>query len=777
MSRYIVGAILERRTPSLSGWICALTLALLMAGNPGALLAQGVATVSGTVQDATGLVMPRTVVELRDPASRMARTEVTNARGAFEFSGVEAGSYEVVVRREGFRPLVQPVNVDAVRRQVVNLALERLYVLEQVVVSGTRTEREVGNIAAAVTIVDGEKVRQGKGINLEESLRRVPGLTVQDELGTGQRTRIIVRGTGTRANGSGGAGVRGVRVMVDGIPKNNAGGSAQDLTNIDLESVGRIEVIKGPASALYGNQSGGVVNLVTRAPSPTPTLTFKQTIGAYGLFREHLSFGGQKGNLSYVMSAFRTDQDGFREHSAYNRAGFHSKFDYPLDPRTDVSVVFSFDRNIEESPGPLTAEQFALNPRQADPDFVQHDFKSTIEEMRFGATFRRREILGLGQDELEVVGFYVPRHLGPFTQIGGRLAQDFTNRGATIRYLSAASLGGLENRFTVGFDFHNTPITTGSFSTAGAPRAMLEENSTVYGVYVLEELALLQSLRVNVGARYDNIRFSVRDLARQQQPKLSRTFERVTPKVGVTFRPVAPLSLYANYSGGFETPTIGEMRTLPGGQFGFNAELAPQRSTNYEVGARGQPASWLSFESAVFRQVVHNLISPIGTAPNASFQNVGRVRQTGFEVGSQAAIATGLDLSLTYTYSDFIIEEFRSGDVDFTGNELPGIPPHNVFAELSYRHPLGIAGAVHAQHVSRSFADNANTATIPEYTVFNLRGSVETRIGRTRLSPFLGINNLTDEMYSAFTLLNDQRQRYYNPLPGRHLYGGMSVSF
>jgi iron complex outermembrane recepter protein len=777
MAENLVGDYAPRSSGFWWSLMVGLACALFLAIPPVTLFSQERVNVSGTVRDVSGPVIPGTVVELRDPVTQRARTAVTNEHGAYAFAEVEPGTYELIVRRDGFRPLAQGLTVRTARAEVLDLTLERLYLFERLVVTGTRTQRELADIAAAVTIVEGEVVREGKGINLEESLRRVPGMTVQDELGTGHRTRIIVRGTGTRANGSGGAGVRGVRVMVDGIPKNNAGGSAQDLTNVDLESVGRIEVLKGPSSALYGNQSGGVVNLVTRAPPPTPFLTFKQTVGAFGLFREHLSYGGQTGNLSYMMSAFRTDQEGFREHSAYHRTGVHSKFGYSLNPRTDLSVVFSFDRNVEESPGPLTAEQFALDPRQADPGFVESSFKSAIEEMRFGATIRRRDILGLGPDELEILAFYIPRHLGPFTQIGGRLAQDFTNRGATIRYLNAASLGGLENRFTIGVDFHNTPITTGSFTVAGAPRAMLEENSTVYGIYALEELALLDNLRVNVGARYDHIHFSVRDLAREGQPRLGRTFERVTPKIGLTFRPVAPVSLYATYSGGFETPTIGEMRTLPGGEFGFNASLEPQRSTNYELGLRGQPASWLSFESAVYRQFVHNLISPIGTAPNASFQNVGKVRQTGFELGSETAISPRLDLALTYTFADFIIEEFRDGTTDFSGNQLPGIAPHSIFAELAYRRPLGIGGAINTQHVSRSYGDNANTATMPAYTVVNLRGNYETQVGRTVLAPFLGLNNLTDEKYSAFTLLNDQRQRFYNPLPGRHLYGGLAVTF
>ena len=212
--------------------------------------------------------------------------------------------------------------------------------------------------------------------------------------------------------------------------------------------------------------------------------------------------------------------------------------------------------------------------RRADSAFLSNDVRGTLDELRLGVTYNRELF---GQDELEVTGFYSPRHLGPFVQIGVRIPQDFMNRGGNIRYLNAAPIAGRENRFTVGVDYQNTPIMTGVFSsTTGAPSAELEENAATFGVYALEEFELLPSLALILGGRYDNVHFSSRNLIAAGAPRASRTFERFTPKVGLTYQPLPALSLYANYSRGFETPIIGELRQLPSGEFRFNQDLDPR---------------------------------------------------------------------------------------------------------------------------------------------------------------------------------------------------------
>ncbi len=330
--------------------------------------------------------------------------------------------------------------------------------------------------------------------------------------------------------------------------------------------------------------------------------------------------------------------------------------------------------------------------------------------------------------------------------------------------------------FTVGFDFQNTPITTGTFnSRTGAALAEREENATTAGIYALEEFNLLPNLLLNLGGRYDNIRFSQEDVSKATG-KASRTFEQFTPKVGIKYRPLPTISLYANYSEGFETPIIGELRTLPGGVFGFNKNLNPQTSKNYEIGTRGQPWEWLTFELALFRQDIRDFISPFGTFPDNSFQNVAKVRQFGVELGSEVRILPTLTLALAYTFSDFTFDRFFDGVNNFCGNRLPGVPEHSLFTELRYRHPRGFYGAVEIQYVSDFFINNANTVTNDPYTVANLRLGYEGQIGKLWFSPFRSINNLFDERYSAFARINDVLGRIFNPLPGVNAFGGIKLT-
>jgi len=751
--------------------------AVLLLATPTVGLPQAGSTISGAVTGPAGAVVSGATVELLDSAGGVVRRGTTDVRGQYRFPSPVPGSYQVVARLPGFRRGRAAVSITTEASVVANLALSAA-MLEELVVTAGRDEQEVGTVAAAISVVSGDEVQLGrKATNLEESLRRVPGVRVEDELGgTGSRTRIIIRGTGTRANSPAGSGVRGVKVLVDGIPKNNAGGSAQDLINIDLESVERIEVLKGPSSALYGNQSGGVVNIITEEAPRGGAASYRQTVGSYNLFREHLKVGGRSDRYTWRISGFRTDQDGFRQNSVFTSTGFDSKFSFSFNDRSRLTTIVSFDRNFQQSPGPLTEAQFNQNDRLADSTFVANGVRSVVEELRFGLNYRREF---LGQDALDFTGYYIPRHLGPFFQIGVRIPQDFTNRGANLRYLVTRPLFGAGNRFSVGVDVQNTPITTGTFNTStGAAASETEEHATTAGVYALEEFNPRPDLTLSLGGRFDHVRFSSSQLTRPGT-FARRIYENFTPKVGLSYRPAPLVSVYASYSEGFETPIIGELRTLPGGAFGFNDALEPQTLANYEVGARG--AIWrdrLRFELAYFHQNIRNFISPFGTFPNNSFQNVGKVNEDGIEAGVSVTVAPPLTLALSYTFSDFLFEEFDNGVSDFSGNRLPGVPRHTFYGELQYRDGRGLHAAVELQTVGRFFTTDANASSNPPYTVLSARvGYERLGAGRVRLAPFFGVTNFTDERYSAFALINDSRQRYFNPLPGTSAYGGVEVTF
>ena len=750
--------------------------------SPQIALAQTDMTLTGTVTDSSGAVVPQATVELSNAATKDTRRQITGQDGRYSFPTVVRGKYRLTVSMAGFRKkVISDISVDTPKSYTMDVSLEVTGLSETVVVTGTRSEQEIGKISSAVSVVSQEDIQTGKrNSTLEESLKQVPGVRVEDELGgNGARIRITVRGVGTRANSPAGSGVRGVKVLVDGIPKNNAGGSAQDLTNIDLQSAQRIEVLRGPSSVLYGNQSGGIVNIITEEGTPKPFFTYRQTFGAYGLFKEHFKFGGEKGRFNYFASGFRTDQKGYRAQSRFHSTGFFSKFNFELDSRSKLTGIVSFDRNFQQSPGALTAAEFAANPRQANPTFVTNDVHAVVKETRLALTYHRNFF---GKDDLEITGFVIPRILRPFRQIGVFIDQEFTNSGLNVRYLYAGKIGNFGNRITGGIEFQNTPIRTKTTnSTTGVLTGDTDEHARTYGIYLLEEFSILPNLTLTVGGRYDNVKFRSLNLVRVGTPEVGRTFTKFTPKIGIAFQPTPYLSLYGNISRGFETPIIGELRTLPGGVVGFNLALNPQISTNYEIGARGSfLRKRFTFETAVFRQDIQDFISPFGTFPNNSFQNVGKVKQNGFELGSTITPVTGLTLRMSYTYSDFIFERFNNGVSNFTGNRLPGIPKNQVFGELRYKLPVGIYGAIDSQYSGRFFVNDANTFNNSPYAVTNLRfgyDSEKNTFGKLRLTPFIGINNILDRRYSAFALINDTGRRFYNPLPGISVFGGIGLSF
>lgn len=707
----------------------------------------------------------------------------TDASGRYRLASLTAGTYIVRVRAVGYQPAAREVTVTAGAVAVADFSLEFLRTLSQVVVTGTRAEQEVGRIPAAVTVVSQRDVQEGRQTaNIDESLRRVPGLALRVQTGGTTRATVSIRGAGAQSS----FGARGVRILVDGIPKNNAGGSAQDFINIDLASVQRVEVVRGPSSALYGNQAGGVVNFITEEGSATPVREFRQWMGSFGFRKSHAKVGGLAGPLSYFVSAFRGQLDGWRQFSGFENTGFNSKLRYTFADGSNLTTVLAYDKLLQQIPGSLTEAEAQANPRQANPAFVPSGgIRGNIDELRAGVTFQKEFI---GRDQLEVTGFYVPRPIYATTAGPIRNNQFFINRGASVRYLLGASLFGLTNRLTLGVDYHNTPLANSIFSRVnGAALQQLDENLTTAGAYAQNELSLTSGVLLNVGGRVDRISFAFEDVMRPGQPgsKFVRRFNRFTPKLGLVMRPSEGLSFYANYSEGFEAPVSEQIRNSPppNGEFVLNRQLAPMLVRSIEAGVKGQPLQRLGLEVSVYRQsiddfiVTRNFPRPGGTTYAASL-NAARVRQLGVEVGSSLELSRMLSLALTYTLSDFVFDRFQTTTENFSRNRLAGIPRQDVFAELTFRHPSGLYVQSDVKAVSSFFLDDANTTRNPAYRVVGARAGHDGGVVRgIRVAPFIAGNNLTDEAYTSMAEINNGFRRYYNPMPGRNFVGGVTLGW
>lgn len=653
--------------------------------------------------------------------------------------------------------------------------------LEPVVVTATRSETPLTNVPAAVSIVDQSDIQLGQPtLGLNESLDRVPGVFAQSSFNYAQNQRISIRGFGTRSA----FGVREIKVLVDGIPETSPDGQTQ-LDNIDLGATRRIEVLRGPASSLYGNASGGVINIITEDGPPTPFLETRLMGGSFGLQKYRAKTGGQVGNLSFLFNTSYFSLSGYRDHSRVQNVLFTGKLRYTIRPESDLTMLLSFlDSPLIEDPGALTRAQVEQNPRQARDLNTQLDAGERITQGRMGLVYRNEF---LPDHELTVTQYSLFRQfdnkLPILPNLGAGIVKfDRFGIGGGVKYRYDTRIAGFHNRLILGVDteyqLDNRRRFDNNDGQRGARRLHQDEDVRSVGPFLHNEFFVLDNLLISAGLRYDNVRFTVDDrFLSDGDDSGERTFDQVSPMGGILYSPLPALALYGNVSTAFQVPTTTELANPDEGG-GFNPDLGPQKAVNYEIGARGTLWRRLGYDVALFWIVIDDeLIQFEGPSGRAFFRNAGRSERKGTELHFNLPITERLQWTLSYTYLDATFDRYITPAGRFDGNDEPGIPPHQLFTELFYAHPSGLYGAFTILFVDDFFVDDANTEKNDAYTVLNLRTGYEWHIGRGRVSPFIGLNNLTDEKYNGIVRLNALGGRFFEPAPRFNIYGGVQMAY
>jgi iron complex outermembrane receptor protein len=630
-------------------------------------------------------------------------------------------------------------------------------------------------------------------VSFDEMLLAIPGLTVANRNNPTQDPRISIRGFGSRSA----FGVRGVRVVRDGIPLTLPDGQTP-IDYLDLESVGRIEVIRGSAGSLYGNASGGVVEVRTADP-PTDPVAGRVTgySGSYGLKRWAAATGGTAGMVSYQGYLSRTDQDGFREHARQQSTSGSARA-MLSGARGELALTYmGNDTPTAENPGALTAAEMSTDPRQADPAQIRKGARKAVTQSQFGLTGTRRTASGVEWSASANLGW---RNLdNPLTF--AVVAVDRTTSGGSARVTAPAKLFGLDHRFSAGIDaqfqdddrlnFTNCnnvpPLTrpTATCPVVGEERGTrtLDQRERVSGLgpYVRDEIAFAdERYRVTLGARADYVRFRVDDhLITNTNPDDSgeRTLHAISPLLGFVAR-LGPLhSAYASLSTAFETPTATELANKPDGSAGINPSLDPQYATTGEVGFKGIVAGRVRYDAAFFTTRVKDELIPFevpGGAGRRYYRNAGSTRRRGGELG----LATSLGMTTvgaSYSYSDFIFRDYVVGTSDYAGNRIPGVPIQQLqgYATYNWR---GWFATLEGQTQGGMYMDDANSLRSGSWEIMNVRVGGRVVLGDVALSPVFAVSNLFDRTYAGSIVVNAAAGRYFEPAPGRTIYGGLSVS-
>jgi len=679
--------------------------------------------------------------------------------------------------------------------------------LEEIVVTATLLERTLDKTPAAVSVVTEADIQDARQqLGLDESLTRVPGLFMQNRYNFAQDLRLSIRGFGARGQ----FGIRGVKVLVDGIPETLPDGLGS-VDSIDLGATSQIQVIRGPSSALYGNASGGVISLTSEGGRDVPEAELRVAAGGYGFEKSQLKFGGETERLNYLVSVSDQKLDGYRAQSKYENKLLTGRFDVDLGKdRSLLTVVNYTDQPVSDDPGGLTTAYLtgAVDPRSAAPLNVQFHAGESLDQQRLGFVYTTPA----GEHgTIKARNYYAWRDFGNLlpTQSQGivDLQRDFVGGGVSYNY--DGFWLDRPNRFITGADFDNQDDDRRRYDNLNGVQGNLgfDQNEHVksYGVFLQNDLSISKRVQLSFGVRYDEVEFVVTDRyfanVSASNPSGddsgSKKFTNTSPMVGLTFQLTDKLNLYTTYSSAFETPTTTEF-SLPGGGGGFNQDLVPQEASNYEVGLRGGIGESQRYEVSLFTiDVEDELIgNEIPTSPGRFyFTNAGQTSRDGLEFSWIASPTDRIRTTVSYTYSDFKFDEFTERTIanpagfDRAGNVIPSTPENLVFAEFSYRAPRGWFIAADALYVDDQFGDSGNTrdnpatpavregSEVPAYTVANMRMGWDIELDSLVLSPFLGVTNLSDESYTANVRVNATANRYFEPGPTRTGYGGITVGW
>jgi iron complex outermembrane receptor protein len=657
--------------------------------------------------------------------------------------------------------------------------------LEPVVVTATRLPQPLSGVPASVSVVEQLDVQGAqKTVGLEEALDRVPGVLVQSSQDFAQDVRIQIRGFGTRAA----FGIREIRVLIDGLPMTDPDGQTQ-LDDLDLGAIQRIEVVRGPAGALYGNAAGGVIQFFTEDAPPVPTAEAILTGGSYGFGKYQVKGGGRTENAQVVLNGSFLQLGGYRRHSATQAGNFTGKLRYTISDATDVTLLLTaVDSSLAQDPGALTRQEADDTPRQANPLNVQLDAGETVQQVRVGSiAHHRREWL-----DLSAYAYFTYRNFDSNQPIlpqngDGVVTFERHSPGAGARAAYDQPLLGWQQVFSAGVDFQYQDDDRRRFQNLDGERGALGlhqfERVTSVGPYVRETVNLRDDLELSAGARYDWFNFDVDvDVPPDSGGSDSRIFEHWSPSAGMRWTwlhgrpaPIPELSLYTNIGTAFQTPTTTELDN-PNGP-GFNPNLEPQSSVTYEIGARvGGGARFSGGVAGYLIEIDDELVPFESESGRTAFRNAGRSRRYGAELEWAARLLAPLRWSGAITLLNAEYRDYTLNGASFAGNEEPGIPSWWIYQELAYLGPGGLFAALEAFMVDGYFVDDANTASTSGYQLVNLRAGYEHSFGEHwTVTPYLGLNNLTDANYDGTVRLNALRGRYFEPAPEFNVYGGISV--
>ncbi len=653
---------------------------------------------------------------------------------------------------------------------------------------------------AAVSVVQGEDMRQATPrVNLSESLTSVPGLQIQNRQNYSQDLQLSIRGFGSRST----YGVRGIRMYVDGIPATMPDGQGQ-TSNIDINSIESVDVLRGPFSALYGNASGGVMNVTTETGREPATIEASSYYGSFGSWRYGLKATGavgdgtQPGDVDYTVSSSRFATHGYRDHSGAQKNLANAKLGVRIDDVSKLTLILNSVDTKANDPGGLSKSEWKDNPRQS-PRGDQYNMRKTIKQTQAGLRYERQLS---EQDDLSVMMYAgerettqyqsIPRapQLNP-THAGGVIDLSRHYQGIDTRWTHRGELG-VPVTFTTGLNYENMSedrkgyenfVMSGSTPVYGHKgQQRRNERNLMWNVdpYLQTAWQLTDKLSLDAGVRYSSVWFDSNDhyvTPRNGDDSGEASYHKWLPAGSLKYAVTDAWNLYVAGGRGFETPTINELSYRSDGQSGLNFDLQPSTNTTWEVGSKTRVGNGL-VTAALFQTDTDNeIVTDASSGGRTTYKNAGKTRRQGAELSVDQQFAGNWRAKMAWTYLNATYRTNVCNDQDCNGNRMPGIARNMGFASLGWQPESGWYAGADVRYMSDIQADDENTAKASSYTVVGLNTGYKLNYGNWMMDVFGRVDNLFDREYVGSVIVNESNGRYYEPAPGRNYGVGLSVAY
>ncbi|MDR8017691.1 TonB-dependent receptor family protein [Ectopseudomonas guguanensis] len=667
------------------------------------------------------------------------------------------------------------------------------YQAEPLVVTGSRYQASGWRLPFSVNRVDAEQATLGKpGVNLSEALGSVPGLVVQNRQNYAQDLQISSRGFGARSA----FGIRGIKLLADGVPLSNPDGQGQAAT-FDLDTLERIEVLRGPFASVYGSNSGGVIQLFSRDGEGPPKVSLDTSQAAYGSSRTRVAAEGGNDRAGFIVNRSHFETNGYRDHSGAILDKTFAKLTLYPDDVSKLSLSFSeLDQNDTQDPQGLTWQQVQSDRRAAAPSALQFDTRKTVDHRQFALNYERSFTAGTWQSTV----YSGTRRVVQYQSIGKAFQEnnpkqsggviDFERRfhGIGNRWIQSFDLGSNLLTVTTGLDYDYSRddrqgyenFVGDTLGVKGNLRRDERNEVTSLSPYV-QAAWQLGELELQVGLRHSEVAFEVDDrFLSNGDDSGSVTYRELTPTLGASYALLPDLNLYASWGKGLETPTLNELSySGPDNSFGF--DLKPATSEQIEVGLKARLADATSLQLALFQiDTDDELVVESASGGRSRFQNAAQTRRRGVELALESQLSDTLRSSLAYTRIDATYsKDFTSnGRLIDSGNSLPGIPARTLYSELAWQPLDGFSTAIEGLYRSKLYVEDSNTAkAAPSYALFNWQARFEQKVGAMTFNQVLRIDNLLDREYIGSVIVGDGNGRYYEPGPKRAWYVGAGVQY